>query len=371
MSRAVIILLGLLALALLIFLCVRNHSTDIQADIQSRTSNTLSANPTSWVKVNTNGRDVILSGLAPSETLRNKAEDMARAVPGVVNVDNQIKLAQTELADTSIPEPELEPQLIHSPYKTQFTKTLSGVTLSGLVPDEKKRIALIQIAETKFGIGNVFDQLEVGMGAPENWLQTATALISNLALFKEGNADITDMQLKLTGQVINNNAKNKIEDNLKSQLSNAFSIDLDLTSPPTVAVEPKAIPPQNLVVSCSDQFKQLLADENMIHFSTDSSKLQTQSQKVVEQIIHFASACPNSIIEVAGYTDSRGSESYNLTLSQNRAKAIASELIKNGFPTKMLEIKGHGESSPSSDNKTEQGQANNRRIEFRYLREGE
>ena len=60
MSRAVITLLGLLALALLIFLCVRNHSSSIQTDIQNRTSISLSDEPTTWAKVNTDGRNVLL-----------------------------------------------------------------------------------------------------------------------------------------------------------------------------------------------------------------------------------------------------------------------------------------------------------------------
>ena len=367
MSRAVITLLGLLALALLIFLCVRNQSTSIQTDIQNRTSYSLSDEPTSWAKVNTDGRNVLLSGIAPSEALRSKAEEIALAVPGVVSVDNQITLVKTEQTSTSTPKPELQP--IHSPYTTQFTKTVSGITLSGLVPDIEKRNALIQLAEEKFGVKNVIYQLKIGLGAPQNWLQTAKAALSNLALFKEGAADLTDNQLSLTGQVIDNDAKTAVADSL-NQLPQSFKVNLDLSSPQMAVTKSKEITEQSSAASCATQFEQILT-KRVIHFSTDSSLLKTRSQKAIKKILQFASVCPNSIIEIAGHTDSRGSEPYNLALSQNRARAIADELIKKGFPANMLKIKGQGESNPSSDNMTAQGQANNRRIEFSYLQEGE
>ena len=367
MSRAVITLLGLLALALLIFLCVRNHSTNIQTDIQNRTSESLSGEPTTWSKVSTDGRNVLLSGTAPSEILRNKAEEIARAVPGVINVDNQLTLVKTEQTSTSTSKPEL--QSIHSPYTTQFTKTVSGITLSGLVPDIEKRNALIQLAENKFGVGNVIDQLQIGLGAPQNWLQAAKAAISNLALFKEGAADLTDNQFNLTGQVIDNDAKTAVADSL-NQLPQSFKVNLDLSSPQMAVTKSKEITDQSSAASCATQFEQILT-KRVILFSTDSSLLKTRSQKAIKKILQFASVCPNSIIEIAGHTDSRGAESYNLALSQNRANAIADELIKKGFPANMLKIKGYGESNPSSDNMTARGQANNRRIEFSYLQEGE
>ncbi len=367
MSRTVITLLGLLALALLIFLCVRNHSTNIQTDIQNRTSNRLSDESTTWAKVNTDGRNILLSGIAPSEVLRNKAEEIALAVPGVVSVDNQIQLVKTGQASENTPKPES--QSIHSPYTTQFTKTVSGITLSGLVPDIESRNALIQLAENKFGVGNVIDQLKIGLGAPQNWLQTAKAALSNLALFKEGAADLTDNQLNLTGQVIDNDAKIAVADSL-NQLPQSFKVNLDLSSPQMSVTKSKKITDLSSAASCATQFEQILT-KRVIHFSTDSSLLKTRSQKAIKKILQFASVCPNSIIEIAGHTDSRGSEPYNLALSQNRASAIADELIKRGFPANMLKIKGHGESNPSSDNMTARGQARNRRIEFSYLQEGE
>jgi OOP family OmpA-OmpF porin len=211
--------------------------------------------------------------------------------------------------------------------------------------------------------------LEIGLGAPENWLQIATSAINNLNFLKTGDADMTDSHLKLTGKALDTAANTTIANNF-NQLSTLFSVDLEVANPP-IPVANTSVAEQAPEHSCLDQFKQSLSNDRIIYFSTDSSQLKEQSERAINKILQFSSACPNSIIEVAGYTDSRGSEPYNLTLSNKRAKSIANELIKRGVPTKMLTVKGYGESNPSSNNDTGKGQANNRRIEFRYLQEGE
>lgn len=375
MNRAVLILLGLFALALLIFLCARNHSTSIQTDIQERTTTRLGSDPTTWAKVSTSGRNVLLSGIAPSEALRNKAEELALAVPGVLNVDNQIQLAKTDLSASIEPDirAEVKQEPIttqaQSPYKTNISKASSGIILSGFVPDEESRHTLVKLAEDKFGVGKVTDQLEIGLGAPENWLQIATSAINNLDFLITGDADITDSHLKLTGQPLDTAAITTITNNFNKS-SNIFSFDLELANPPIPVVN-TSIAEQAPELSCLEQFKQSLNNDRIIYFSTDSAQLKEQSERAINKILQFSSACPTSIIEVAGYTDSRGSEQYNLTLSNKRAKSIANELIKRGVPTKMLTVKAYGESNPSSNNDTGKGQANNRRIEFRYLQERE
>ena len=364
MSRAIILLLGLIALALLIFLCVRKHTPVIQDDIQGRTSNILSPAPTDWAKASVDGRNVLLTGVAPTEVLREKAAEMARAVPGVVSVDNQITVAQ--LMPESTPVTELESETIHSPYKSLFSKTASGIVLSGLVPDEEHRKTLLQLAEEKFGAGNVTDQLEVGLGAPEGWLQAAKSAITNLALFKEGSANIADTQIDLSGHV-DGEAKDSIEADLQNQLPDNFKVDFDLIVP-QLAIEEIHPESQETGTSCAEQFKEKVAGQ-IIHFSTDSADVTAQA--VVGKLLQFTASCPNSIIEVAGYTDSRGSDSYNLNLSNNRAKAVVNKLIKRGMRADKLKATGYGEANPLSSNNTGKGQANNRRIEFKYLQEGE
>jgi OOP family OmpA-OmpF porin len=71
-------------------------------------------------------------------------------------------------------------------------------------------------------------------------------------------------------------------------------------------------------------------------------------------------------VEIAGHTDSTGSESYNQALSQRRADSVREALIAGGIDAARLSAKGYGESEPIADNDTEEGRAKTRRVEMRH-----
>jgi outer membrane protein OmpA-like peptidoglycan-associated protein len=74
-------------------------------------------------------------------------------------------------------------------------------------------------------------------------------------------------------------------------------------------------------------------------------------------------------IEIGGHCDARGSDAYNLDLSQKRSQAVLDYLVQK-FPQinkEQYEAKGYGESKPVASNKTIEGMAKNRRVEFKVL----
>lgn len=103
MSKSLGGLLGLVALGLLSFFCVRGHIPTIQADLITRTHHALAEAGIPWASANADGRELVLAGVAPSETLKDQAGDIARQVWGVRTVDNQLTVAIAE------PTPEPEP----------------------------------------------------------------------------------------------------------------------------------------------------------------------------------------------------------------------------------------------------------------------
>src|SRR5690606_40616537 len=72
-------------------------------------------------------------------------------------------------------------------------------------------------------------------------------------------------------------------------------------------------------------------------------------------------------IEVAGYTDSTGSDAYNEALSQRRAETVHRYLVERGV-TNTLTARGYGERDPIADNGTEQERAQNRRVDRKSTR---
>ena len=76
---------------------------------------------------------------------------------------------------------------------------------------------------------------------------------------------------------------------------------------------------------------------------------------------------PKLKLEIQGHTDNVGGVDYNMTLSENRARAVYDALISRGIEPSRLRYRGFGFSRPIASNDTEEGRAKNRRTEFVIL----
>lgn len=83
----------------------------------------------------------------------------------------------------------------------------------------------------------------------------------------------------------------------------------------------------------------------------------------LSQLVTFLKAHPERRVTIEGYTDSIGSASHNLELSQRRAEAVRSFLLQNGVDATRITATGYGEASPLAPNNTEAGRLQNRRVE--------
>jgi outer membrane protein OmpA-like peptidoglycan-associated protein len=99
-------------------------------------------------------------------------------------------------------------------------------------------------------------------------------------------------------------------------------------------------------------------------FGFDKSNLSTDATINLDKLVKVLNAYPETNIEVQGHTDSKGTEAYNQTLSEKRAKTVTDYLALNGIAASRMTIKGFGETAPKYDNDTEEGRAQNRRVEF-------
>ncbi len=107
---------------------------------------------------------------------------------------------------------------------------------------------------------------------------------------------------------------------------------------------------------------------NNIYFEFDSAKLTNNSHTILDNLKPIFDNNPNIVVQIEGHTDDLGSQKYNLKLSQKRAEAVRAYLIKNlNVNPDQLTAVGIGEAKPIASNKTEEGQAKNRRIVFKVL----
>lgn len=101
-----------------------------------------------------------------------------------------------------------------------------------------------------------------------------------------------------------------------------------------------------------------------VTFGFDSAELQSQFYPVLNNVASTLREYDQTVIEVAGHTDNRGTAAYNQQLSERRAQAVANYLTAQGVAQPRMIVVGAGLTRPVADNGTEQGRAQNRRVEI-------
>jgi outer membrane protein OmpA-like peptidoglycan-associated protein len=99
-------------------------------------------------------------------------------------------------------------------------------------------------------------------------------------------------------------------------------------------------------------------------FGFDQSTLSNEAKGNLDKLVRVLNSYADTDIELQGHTDSKGSEAYNQTLSEQRAGAVSNYLTSKGIARARLNIKGFGENAPKYTNNTETGRSQNRRVEF-------
>ena len=105
-----------------------------------------------------------------------------------------------------------------------------------------------------------------------------------------------------------------------------------------------------------------------IYFDFNKATLKQESFVELNKVVDFLEQNKTVEIEIAGHTDSKGTDEYNLTLSQGRSQAVVEYLIVQGIERNRLTAHGYGEGNPIDTNNTDEGRANNRRVEFTVLK---
>ena len=101
-----------------------------------------------------------------------------------------------------------------------------------------------------------------------------------------------------------------------------------------------------------------------IRFESGKADIVADSAGLLDRLIETALRCPTASIEIAGHTDADGEDAFNQTLSEKRAQAVTDYLVKAGLPANRFTAVGYGSSQPVASNDTDQGKAQNRRIDF-------
>jgi OmpA-OmpF porin, OOP family len=107
---------------------------------------------------------------------------------------------------------------------------------------------------------------------------------------------------------------------------------------------------------------------NNVFFDFDKWNLRPESFVELDRVVKLLNDNPSIEIEMGAHTDSRGSDEYNLKLSENRAKSVMDYIISKGISPARITSKGYGESMPVATNDTDEGRQLNRRVEFKIVK---
>jgi outer membrane protein OmpA-like peptidoglycan-associated protein len=124
-------------------------------------------------------------------------------------------------------------------------------------------------------------------------------------------------------------------------------------------------------VQVENEFEDLIKKRKItlqhISFEKGSTKLIQESFEELDKLAQSLKTNASIKIELAGHTDNVGSESANVRLSKLRAVAVANYLIKKGIDEKRIVTTGYGSKEPITENISEEGRIQNRRVELRII----
>jgi len=243
------------------------------------------------------------------------------------------------------------------PYIFQANKDPVAVTVTftGYVPDNAVHTALVATAMRKFFDAKVVDQLKPSVGAPSGFSTAATAALGALSRLSTGSLVIADREIRLSGDALYTAAADQIRAGLAGELPQGWKATAD------ISIRPAATPVDASV--CQQLFAGLFA-QGKIRFDIGSARIDRDSLALLDRLVETASRCPSTPIEIAGHTDAAGDDAANQALSEKRAQAVVDYLVRAGVPPDRLTAVGYGSARPIAPNDTEDGRAQNRRIEF-------
>jgi outer membrane protein OmpA-like peptidoglycan-associated protein len=124
----------------------------------------------------------------------------------------------------------------------------------------------------------------------------------------------------------------------------------------------------NITIQVVTQYKRTYTLEN-VYFDYDKSDIRAESFPALNTLYSALKENPAMVVEIAGHTDNKGPDDYNMELSQRRSNAVRDYLVKKGISSKRILPKGYGENEPIDTNDTDAGRQKNRRTEVRVISE--
>jgi OOP family OmpA-OmpF porin len=247
----------------------------------------------------------------------------------------------------------------------QFIATLSPeglVQLRGRISSDLLNTTAENFAHAKFAAADVSMATRVVDGLPSSWPIRVLAGLEALSQLSNGSVIVEPANVVVRGNTGIQNAGGEITRLLIEKLGEAEDFEVSVTY--VEKLDPIAALPTK--EECLNQIM-VVTGSRKITFEPSSARITGAGAAILDDITEILQRCADLRIQVAGFTDSQGSEDGNQRLSQQRADAVLDGLRVRRVPVANFQSMGYGEADPISDNETADGREANRRIEFSLI----
>ena len=240
-----------------------------------------------------------------------------------------------------------------------------SVTLSGDFPDESAKAALMKALNGSLAPGvNIVDQIRINPAVDALDFSKAKPVFSDSASIPDFSLTVSGDTITLAGTAASAAQKNTIDGAAKriwSHLNIVDNLALDAPAPPA----PPAAAPPAAAPSCTNLQSAInTLTDGSITFDSNMGNLTATDEQVLTRVADRLKACPNAHAAVNGYADSTGNASLNVPLSEERAQTVAGFLVAHGVAADHVSTTGFGSANPVASNATDEGRAQNRRVEI-------
>jgi outer membrane protein OmpA-like peptidoglycan-associated protein len=249
-----------------------------------------------------------------------------------------------------------------TPPTLQIERVGEIIDLKGTLGSEAQKGWLEGFIQTQFKGFEVRSELRTSSQVETAPYVTAMGPLVSLLQSIGPNASLTleSVFVRLSGQVPTESQKLRTIEEANAAVPRGLSLQLELTAPPVAApVEERKV--------AKDAVKEF--ENTRLHFEFDSSDLAKSSIGLVEPLVEVARDLSGVKVRIIGHADARGSDLYNSKLSLRRALSIQKLFEAQGL-TLGFQSEGRGESQPVATNSTDEGRAQNRRVEFQVIEGG-
>ncbi len=336
--------IGLLAVATIWVMAVRDRIPSIQADLTLRARDVARTLAHDDVLVSADGQRLLVSGRVPDRPGKVRLLKRLAQLRGVTDVVDELRIGAPPTTTPRQP--------------TMLTLTLESSetgSLRGQVDSEESRRTILDTARQLFPDAEFDDQLLVAPNvapAGEEFADVVMLGMESLLDLDRGRLHITPRTLELRGAHEDFAHALRLEERLGGANLDGRDLIVDIDAPAADAA------------GCQALFNEMLSAATIkFHSASALLDLDADNESLLLRIAEVIGECGFQV-EIAGHTDNEGDADSNMRLSEARANAVRRYLIEQGTPDHLIDVTGYGETSPIADNNTVEGRRQNRRIEI-------